>query len=135
MQMPLGDVVSVVDGSLVSRDHIGGVYRVLDFMTGESLMTHQLPRACDEVRPEIIRQQPWLVDVKAPQWDEIPGWDAMTPDEMKAHVFAWLDEQEALHGATVDLLPLHPDDHTSIDPIAELAMMRPDATIIPVIVD
>lgn len=41
----IGDVLSAMTGTLVSPRHIGGVYDVLNWMTGESLMTHQLPRA------------------------------------------------------------------------------------------
>lgn len=46
--IPLGDVLSVTQDALVSRSHIGGVYEILNFMTGDNLFTHQLPRAAAE---------------------------------------------------------------------------------------
>lgn len=125
--MPLGDVLSVTDGALVSRDHIGGVYRILNFMTGDQLFTHQLPRASEECRPAILAQHPWLADVHSPVWDH--------DGDIEAQVFGWLDEMEAKHGATVLLTPLAEVDHTRIDPITELRMMRPDAEIVVVEVD
>lgn len=123
---PLGDVLSVTTGCLVSRDHIGGVYRVLNFMTGDNLFTHQLPRASEEARPSIIAQHPWLDAVEAPEF----------PDEnVEAAVFEWLDAMEAVLGATVDLVPMDPADHTRIDPISEIRMMRPDMPVIVVDLD
>jgi hypothetical protein len=50
----LGDLLSVTTGILVSLDHIGGVYRVVDFVTGQQHMTHQLPRACGVVNPWLL---------------------------------------------------------------------------------
>lgn len=125
--MPLGDVLSVTDGALVSRDHIDGVYRVLNFMTGDNLFTHQLPRAADECRPAILAQHPWLADIHPPEWDH--------DGDIKVQVFGWLDEMEAAHGPTVLLTPLADVDHTRIDPITELRMIRPDAEIIVVQTD
>lgn len=61
----LGDVLSVAHGWLVSPNHIGGVYEVLDFMEGWPHMTHQLPSACDRVRPDVLAQWPALADADA----------------------------------------------------------------------
>lgn len=121
--LPLGDVLSVTTGLLVSRDGMGGVYRVCDYMTGESNFTHQLPRVADECRPLILAQHPELADVEVPDFGDAPDADA---------VFAWLSEMERQYGETVELSPLTANDHTSIDPIAELQMMRPDMPIIEV---
>lgn len=124
--LPLGDVLSVTTGRLVSRDHIGGVYNVCDYMSGESNMTHQLPRVCEECRPVILRQHPELTDVRVPDW----------PDPVTAEVvFAWLTEVEAEYGAMVALDPMDAIDHTSIGPLTELAMMRPDLPVVAVVVD
>ena len=56
----LADVLSITDGMLLSKRHMGGVYDILNFMTGDDLFTHQLPRAADECRPHILRQVPVL---------------------------------------------------------------------------
>lgn len=61
----LGDVLSITTGILVSerKPPIDGVYDVLNFMTGASLMTHALPRAAEAVRPAILQQHPALAEV------------------------------------------------------------------------
>jgi hypothetical protein len=112
--LPLGDVLTITTGALVSRDHMDGVYRILNYMTGDNLFTHQLPRAMDEARPVILAQHPWLASIASPVF----------PDGVTAgDVYAWLDAMEAEHGATVDLEPMAPEDHTHIDPISELGLM------------
>lgn len=116
---PLGDVLSITTGRLVSRDHIEGVYRVCDYMTGHANMTHQLPRVMREAAPIILEQHPELAGIEVP--DTIVDEDTLD---------AWLTPLETAHGATVNLEPMTAEDHTSIDPIAELRMMRPDLPII-----
>lgn len=101
--IPLGDVLSVTTGALVSRDHIGGVYRVCDHMTGASNMTHQLPRVCEQITPVILQQHPELAEIKPPRFG-FP--DDATAEQRRRIVFEWLAEQEARYGETVDLEPL-----------------------------
>lgn len=62
----LGDILSISTGYLVSNGHIGGVYNILNHMTGDDLYTHQLPLACDAMKPELFQQHPWLADVEKP---------------------------------------------------------------------
>lgn len=111
--LPLGDVLSVTHDRLVSRDHIGGVYRVCDFMTGVANFTHQLPRVSEQVAPAILAQHPWLSTITVPDWD----MDGLSKDEAKAVVYGWLDGVEAEHGATVRLMPL--TDYDAPDAIEE----------------
>ena len=59
-QFHLGDVLSITTGRLVSPRHIDGVYDILNFMTGDNLFTHQLPRASDECKPYLVEQFPQL---------------------------------------------------------------------------
>ncbi len=82
------------------------------------------PRACDECKPFLLLQHPDLLDVQVPE---------KFVDE--AHVWRWLAEQVDRFGATRELTPIPAEDHTQIDPIAELRMMRPDAPIIAVEMD
>lgn len=63
-QFHLGDVLSITTGRLVSLRHMKGVYEILNFMTGDDLFTHQLPRAADECRPYLAMQFPQLVTPK-----------------------------------------------------------------------
>lgn len=127
-EFDLGDILSITTGALVSTRHIDGVYDILGYMTGESLFTHQLPRASRECEPALLAQHPQLRQVVAPEWD----FDGKDP---KTVVYAWLDEQKAIYGETLPVRPLNPEDHTSIDPIAELKMIRPDMPIIAVTPD
>lgn len=116
----IGDILSAMTGVLVSPNHIGGVYNVLDWMTGESLMTHQLPRVSSECEPFLRETFPDLSAIEIPK---LAGAG-------RAAVMAWLDEQVTLHGSTRYVPKLPPADHTSIDPLTELRMRRPDAVII-----
>jgi hypothetical protein len=120
----LGDVLSITTDRLVSRDHIDGVYRILNYMTGDDLFTHQLPRAAGECKPALLAQHPQLADVDVPE--DFGGEDG---------VYAWLDEQEAIYGATLSVGPLVAEDHTRIDPFSELRMKRPDLPIVAVEVE
>ena len=63
-QFHLGDVLSITTGRLVSPRHIDGVYDILNFMTGDNLFTHQLPRAFDECKPYLVAQFPQLAIAK-----------------------------------------------------------------------
>ena len=56
----VSDVLSITTGRLVSTRHMDGVYDILDFMTGDNLFTHQLPRASDECKPYLLEQFPQL---------------------------------------------------------------------------
>jgi hypothetical protein len=120
----IGDILTLMTGRLVSPRHMDGVYEMCDFMSGEANMTHQLPRVMEESAPTLREQFPDLAAI------DIPG-----DLEGETAVYAWLDEQVAIHGETRMVHPLDPADHTSIDPISELRMMRPDMPIIGVVVD
>jgi len=41
----ISDILSITDGRLVSTRHMDGIYEILNFMTGDNLFTHQLPRS------------------------------------------------------------------------------------------
>lgn len=120
----VGDVLSITTGFLVSPRHMDGIYDLLDYMTGDNLFTHQLPRASTECAPALLKQHPQLAGVETP--DEFEG---------KEHVERWLAEQVARFGEHLVVEPLATEDHTRIDPITEMRMLKPDAQIIPVVVD
>lgn len=125
----VGDLLSVVTGRLVSPDHIGGIYNVVDFMTGQAHMTHQLPRACDDVKPVLLRQHPWLAEITVPEFS-IPS-DA-TGEEAERIVLGWTDEVAAQYGAmhAVEALPF--GAYVGREPISELREMAPHIEIIEV---
>lgn len=56
----LGVVASAYSGKLLCS--IDSMYKILNFMTGDNLYTHQLPRAMDVCRPYLQKQFGWLAD-------------------------------------------------------------------------
>jgi hypothetical protein len=121
----LGDILSVTTGRLVSPRHMEGVHDILDWMTGDSLMTHQLPRAMDECQGPLLAQHQDLAAVEVP--DDF--------GDSEEAVRSWLAEQVTAYGETREVAPLAGGEHARIDPIAELrTMIRPDAEIIGVVV-
>lgn len=115
----IGDVLSITTGKLVSPSHIGGVYNICDWMTGEANMTHQLPRVSREIEPDLRRQHPALAAVVAPEFDS------------KESVFTWLESLYPEFGETVEVARLSDlSDHTHIDPITEIRMIRPDVPVV-----
>ena len=115
----IGDVLSAATGRLVSPRHIGGVYDILGWMVGEDLMTHQLPRVSRECEPSLREQHPDLCSVEIP--DTINSEESM---------LSFLETLYPRFGEMVPVTKLSTDDHTSIDPIAEIKMIRPDLPII-----
>lgn len=110
----LGDILSITIGRLVSPRHMEGVYDILNYMTGESLSTHQLPRVYDECKPHLLEQMPWLDEIK----DD--------PRRIRQKPFHWLDEQVARYGEMHEVRPLKHGEHVSIDPIQEAAQLMGD---------
>jgi hypothetical protein len=112
-------ILTVTTGRLVSRRHVDGIYDILNFMTGDNLFTHQLPRGMDECAPSLRVQFPDLAAVEVPE--------GVNSEET---VYAWLDGQVAIHGETREVVPLRAEEHTYIDPITEIRKMAPHAEVI-----
>lgn len=118
-EFDLADILSVTTELLLSHRHMDGLYDLMGFMVGEDLMTHQLPRAGDACKPELLRQMPWLADVQPPQ-----GVD-------KADLFAWLTATEQERGARHAVIGRCPEWQHK-DALAELdqiAGTRPVITV------
>ncbi|WP_405375908.1 MULTISPECIES: hypothetical protein [unclassified Microbacterium] len=114
----IGDVISVATGTLVALRHMEAVYDLCDFMTGDSLMTHQLPRASRECEPSLREQHPDLTSEPIP------------PIASREDADEWLTSLYAKYGETVTVRALDPADHTSIDPITEIGMVAPHAAVV-----
>lgn len=116
----IGDVITITDGHLVAPRHIGAVYDICEWMTGEEgLMTHQLSRVSREIEPFLREQHPELAAVKVPA-----GIDSMEK------ALAFLATLYPRFGETVAVARIPSVEHTAIDPIAEIKMIRPDLPII-----
>lgn len=121
MKLPLADLLSVSTGKLLSHDHMDGVYRVLNFLTGDSLMTHQLPAACDAMRPVLLEQLPWLAAV-------VPPADATTDE-----VLAWRDWAELEYGKEFEVTAPPSSIWGEHDALRELVDMVGADRVIPVV--
>lgn len=115
----IGDLLSVITGRLLSPRHMAGVQELLDYTTGDSIFTHQIPRACEECAPELRQQHPDLAAVDVPE--SVVG---------EERVQRWITEQVARFGEYRVVRPLAPGEHTNIHPLIELAslMKRPRET-------
>lgn len=102
----LAQILSVVGDKLVCE--MGGVYEILNYMTGDNLFTHQLPRAQKAAKPALIEQYPFLTDI-----DD----SSVTTENWRQ----WLDRQIALYGEALDVIPI--TEWTRMDPIVELKAM------------
>jgi hypothetical protein len=117
-EFPTRDVLSVVTGTLMGE--IGGVYEVLNWMTGESLFTHQLPRVAGEAAPVILAAHPALTKAVAEVYQ-------VTPD----NVLEWAQTWTMRYGDTIAVPRLNADQHESIDVLSELAeKVHPDRIVV-----
>jgi hypothetical protein len=59
----IGGILSITTGCLVSPRRMEGVYDILNFLSGDNLMTHQLPRVSREMAPRLKAQHPQLATI------------------------------------------------------------------------
>ncbi len=69
MVFHIGDVLSIVTGKVLSYDLMAGIYRILEFMTGDNLMTHQVVLAGEIARAVILEEYPELRTIDASRVD------------------------------------------------------------------
>lgn len=113
----LGTVLSITSGKLLTS--IDNVYKILNFMTGDSLYTHQLPRAGRQCEGPIKALYPKLVTLSAKAESEV------TTENWKT----WLANAVEEHGDEFDIVPLLM--YTKREPLSELAeMVDPDKIIV-----
>lgn len=106
----LGDILSVTTGYLVSPNRMDGVYDILNFMTGESLSTHQLIRASKECRPYLLKLHPYLKEIDS---------TAITP----GNCTKWLNKQVLRFGEELLVRTLPEGQYKVKNPILEAAEM------------
>lgn len=122
MIFPLAAVLSITTGRLLCET--GQLYEILNFLTGDNLFTHQLPRAIDECQPVILDRYPSLVGVDLPA--VFKGAPAIR---------GWVDEKAKALGfeAGLDLEPIPADQHVHRNPLEELMEMRAGKPVIVVV--
>lgn len=123
----IGDILSITTGYLVSPEHIGGVYNILNFMTEDDLMTHQLPRASDECKPSLIQQFPWVDDpeitVMAIGKLKLMLETETGKKEPEHLLLGWLSQLSAKYGEYHEVKPLEKYQHVYKDPVQEAVDM------------
>jgi hypothetical protein len=116
-EFPTRDVLSTITGRLMGD--IGGVYHVLNYMTGESVFTHQIPRISREAVPVVIAMHPTMQQA-------IDEAEQVTPENFAT----WRDTWENRYGQTIAVPKFGADTHERIDPISELAeKVHPDKIV------
>jgi hypothetical protein len=125
-QFHLGDLLTVTSGRLLSPTKMDGCYKILNYMTGESLFTHQLPRAAEVCKPILIKQFPWLDSPEMQfQLTELTLMLERTPKEEVRHLIdGWLMRQICVYGEWFDVLPLWKDEYEAKDPVEEYVRHR-----------
>ena len=115
---PTADVMSTVTGVLMGK--IEGVYEVLNWMTGESVFTHQLPRISREAVPVMLARMPDL-QLAIDEAEQVNG-------ENHAD---WLARWVARYGATIAVPKMNHTEHERIDPMSEAAQhFAPDQIVV-----
>jgi hypothetical protein len=115
---PLGTVLSITTGCLLAPNGISGVYEILNFMTGDNLYTHQIPRVCRECAPYLLKQFPQLAGIDT---------SAVTPENVQA----FLEDLLARLPAELEVETMPPGEHYEIDPMSELAeMVHPSKIVV-----
>jgi len=103
-----GEVISAGVGKLCCE--MSCVYKILNYLTGDHLFTHQLPRAFKVCEVWVREQQPWL--------NELQIEDCTTETWRQ-----WLNDAIGKYGEVFELEPLPPGEWKSRDPIKEAVEM------------
>ena len=111
---PTVDVLTTITGRMLRKGGLDGVCAVLNWMTGESVFTHQLPRISREARALLVAN--WSEIAEAVRDSE--RIDASNYREYRA---TW----EARLGPTIDVPRFTAETHEFIDPISEAAEYFP----------
>lgn len=108
---PLADILTMTTGRLLSPRRMDAVYDLANWMTGDNLMTHQLPRAADACGPALLAQHPQLQGIEPPHDLDVPN------------LMAWVANAEREHGEELPVVPLAEGQWGRRNPIEELCDM------------
>jgi hypothetical protein len=111
MKFTTGEVISAGLGKLCCD--MEGVYRIMNFLTGDSLFTHQLPRAFRACEAWVKEQHPWLNQLDDTKCNR-ETWRS------------WLADAERRFGKEHELKPLPADQWMSVNPIQEAIEIMED---------
>lgn len=120
MKFTLGQILSVAYGKLLCS--IDELYAILNYLTGDNLFTHQLPRAYNECSPWVIQRLPFLRGINVDNINK-DNWESI------------LGELEVEYGKYHELFPIPKDEHTVKCPLKEIAEMIDKNKIISILKD
>lgn len=115
MKFSIEAILTVLGSKLICE--IGDFYKILNYMTGDNLFTHQLQRASRACAPELQKQLPWTKDIST---------ESVTPQNVED----FSRRARATFGAEFEVKPLPPGTWESRDPISELCEMRKEGVVI-----
>jgi hypothetical protein len=116
----IGDIGSVVTERMMSPRQMAGLYDILNYMSGDDLYTHQLPRVSREAKSALLQQHPQLQAM-------IEEAETITRDNWQTVLDGWVKQ----FGKELPVSPMNLDQHENIDPISEAAeRMHPDRIIV-----
>ncbi len=117
---PIAKILNFADGRLLTS--IDDVYEFANFMTGDNLFTHQLPRAFRAIEPVLKKQLSFLA---SPEFATDQQWltDALARgSDARTTINLWLVNMSAKYGAEHLVSPLA--EWMQQDPVSELVQMR-----------
>lgn len=115
MEFTTGQILSAGTGVLCCK--VEDLYKIYNFLTGETLFTHQLLRAYKACKEHILKQCPWLKDINS---DEIT----------KENWTVFVGEVSEQYGLMHDLKPLPDGIWNHINPIEGLSHMVGEENIV-----
>lgn len=100
-QFHIGDVLSITTDYLVSPEGMGGIYKILGYMTNSEPFTHQLPRVAQECKTWLLRQHPGLADADTNSLDtQLAFPDVKQADDaVKMAEVEWRAAASAFHAS------------------------------------
>lgn len=111
MKFTTGEIISAGTGRLCCQ--MEGVYKIMNFLTGDNLFTHQLPRAFRACQAWVRKQCPWLENLNEAD---------CTTETWKT----WLADAESKYGKEHELEPLPAGQWHQCDPIQEAVELMED---------
>lgn len=119
----LGQILSITTGRLCCD--MGGIYDILNHITGDNLFTHVLPRASKFAKPMLLELFPKLESAETEaSMERMDTLLSINPQRPMKGIEQWLDWVRNEHGLeSVYGLPCYGDRWLSLDPIAEAVAM------------
>ena len=117
---PIAKILNLADGRLLTS--IDDVYEFANFMTDDSLYTHQLPRAFRAIGPALKTQLPFLASPQFAKDQEMLTRSLDGTPDARAVINDWLKDMAGSYGAEHEVTPLA--EWMRQDPVSELIQMR-----------